>query len=267
MRVIVAEDSVLLREGLIRLLAELGHDTVAAVGDVAGLLGAAATVPVDLILTDVRMPTGAEGRGADVGRSRGIVDATSEGKASEQAFTSEAMTFQAGESRAALTLADLEGDRPITGLTAAIALRRAHPGFPVLVLTQYIEQADASALLSDGQGSVGYLLKDRVQDIDAFGSTLERVAAGETIIDPHVVAQLLVARPVASPLARLTQREREVLALVAEGFSNQAIAERLVIGLGAVEKHIASIFAKLDLPPDQASHRRVHAVLAWLKGA
>jgi DNA-binding NarL/FixJ family response regulator len=137
----------------------------------------------------------------------------------------------------------------------------------VLVLSQYVEETYARDLLADGRGGVGYLLKDRVQDLDALAATLDRVHAGETALDPQVVAQLLVRRSASSPLDALTPREREVLGQIAEGRTNIAIAERLVVTLGAVEKHVSSIFAKLGLAASDADHRRVLAVLAWLRGS
>lgn len=214
MRVILAEDSVLLREGLVRLLAEAGHQVVAAVGDAPALIRAVEQVPADLVITDVRMPPG----GTD------------------------------------------------DGLRAAIQIRAAHPVLPVLVLSQYVERSYARDLLADASGGVGYLLKDRIQDLDDFSSAIDRVLGGGTVIDPEVVAQLLTARRSGdSALDRLTARETEVLGLVAEGLSNQAIGEKLFITLGAVEKHIATIFAKLDLPPDATANRRVQAVLRWLQ--
>ncbi|MDR1807197.1 MAG: response regulator transcription factor [Propionibacteriaceae bacterium] len=213
MRLIVAEDSVLLREGLVRLVQEMGHVVVAAVGTAPDLVAAVAAEVPDAVVTDVRMPP------------------------------------------------ELTDD----GLRAAVAIRRAHPGLPVLVLSQYVEQSYARDLLADGGGGVGYLLKDRVTDLAGFADSLDRIAAGGSVLDPAVVAQLLVVHD-RSPLDRLSAREREVLALIAEGLSNQAIGERLVITDGAVEKHISNIFTKLDLPPDAAAHRRVQAVLAWLQG-
>jgi DNA-binding NarL/FixJ family response regulator len=213
MRLIVAEDSVLLREGLIRLLQEAGHEIIAAVGSAPDLVAAVQADPPDLVVTDVRMPP---------------------------------------------THTD-------DGLRAAVDLRRSHPGLGVLVLSQYVEQSYARDLLADGRGGVGYLLKDRIQDLVALDDALHRIAAGGSVLDPEVVAQLLVVQPAQSPLTRLSDREREVLALVAEGRSNTGIAQHLVITEGAVEKHISSILAKLDLPPDAGTHRRVQAVLTWLQ--
>jgi DNA-binding NarL/FixJ family response regulator len=153
------------------------------------------------------------------------------------------------------------------GVRAALEARRRHPGLPVLVLSQYVERTYAAELLSDGAGGVGYLLKDRVADPREFVDAVERVAAGGTALDPEAVAELLGARGQDGPLDELTPREREVLALMAEGRTNAAIAERLVVTGGAVEKHVASIFLKLGLRPSGADHRRVLAVLTWLSGA
>lgn len=214
MRVVLAEDAVLLREGLVRLLQEAGHTVVAAVGTAPDLLDAVREHRPDLAVVDVRMPP----------------------------------------------------DHRDDGLRAAVALRAEQPDLGVLVLSQYVEEAYARDLLADGRGRVGYLLKDRVQDLDALAGTLDRVAAGEVVLDPEVVAQLMVRRTATSPLAALSPREREVLGHMAEGRSNTAIAERLVVTDGAVEKHVSSIFAKLGLVPSDGDHRRVLAVLAWLRG-
>jgi DNA-binding NarL/FixJ family response regulator len=211
-RVVLAEDSVLLREGLVRLLQEAGHEIVAAVGDGSALVDAIAQQRPDISVVDVRMPP---------------------------THTDE-------------------------GLRAAVEVRRRIPGTPILVLSQYVERSYANDVLADGQGAVGYLLKDRVLDVDEFLDALERVANGGTALDPAVVAQLLV-RPRTSPLNALTPREREVLALMAEGHSNTSIGERMVVTDGTVEKHIGNIFAKLALPPCDQQHRRVLAVLAYLR--
>lgn len=148
------------------------------------------------------------------------------------------------------------------GLRAAIEARRVRPGLPVLVFSQYVEEIYAAELLAAGSEGVGYLLKDRVSRVDEFLEAVRRVAAGGTVLDPEVVSQLMVKR--SSPLDRLTPREREVLALMAEGLGNTAIAEKLVISEGAVHKHVGNVFLKLDLPPTDSGHRRVLAVLAHL---
>ena len=222
MRVVIAEDSVLLREGLTRLLAEAGHDVVAAAGQAEDFLREVGRHQPDVVVVDVRMPT----------------------------FTDE-------------------------GLRAALVVRGRWPDVGVLVLSQYVEERYATELLSEprkrewsgpgrwvGGGGVGYLLKDRVADLSEFLGALDRVAAGGSALDPEVVAQLLARSR--HPLAALTAREREVLALMAEGRTNAAIAAALVVGEGAVEKHINSIFAKLDLAPADRDHRRVLAVLRYL---
>lgn len=151
------------------------------------------------------------------------------------------------------------------GLRAALALRQSHPGLPVLVLSQHAERAYAEELLADGAGGVGYLLKDRVGDLAAFARAVETVAAGGTILDPEIAQQLVRQRQTNGPLERLTAREREVLTLMAEGRTNAAIGSALFLSDGAVEKHISSIFTKLDLPADAEGHRRVLAVLTWLR--
>jgi DNA-binding NarL/FixJ family response regulator len=210
---VVADDAVLLREGLIRLLEENGHQVVAAVGDGPSLVDAIGTHRPDVSIVDVRMPP---------------------------SHTDE-------------------------GLRASVEARRLVPGTPILVLSQYVEVSYADDLLADRRGAVGYLLKDRVAEIADFLETLARVAGGGTVLDPEVVTQLVVRRGRA-PLDALTQREREVLALMAEGTSNTAIARRLVVTEGAVEKHVKNIFTKLDLPPDEEQNRRVLAVLTYLRG-
>jgi DNA-binding NarL/FixJ family response regulator len=214
-RVVLGEDSVLLREGLLRLLQEAGHEVVAAVGDADGLLAAIAETAPDVAVVDVRMPP---------------------------TFTDD-------------------------GLRAALEARRAQPGLGVLVLSQYVEETYARDLLADGGRGVGYLLKDRVQDLDALVDALDRVASGGSVLDPDVVAQLLVRRPASDPISELTPRERTVLSLIAEGRSNTAIADLLIVSEGAVEKHISNIMRKLDLQPSEADHRRVLAVLLYLRGA
>ncbi|MFG1686300.1 response regulator [Nonomuraea sp. NPDC049269] len=212
MRVVLAEDSVLLREGLVRLLDAAGMRVVAAVDDAESLLRAAEEHLPDLVVTDVRMPP---------------------------THTDE-------------------------GLRAALVLRREHPGISVLVLSQYVEERYAARLLASASGGVGYLLKDRVADVTDFIDALRRVAAGGTALDPEVVAQLLL-RGHSDPLDRLTPREGEVLKLMAEGRSNAGIGQELVLSEGAVGKHIGNIFAKLDLSPAEGDHRRVLAVLQFLK--
>jgi DNA-binding NarL/FixJ family response regulator len=211
MRVVLAEDSALLREGLVRLLDEAGATVVAAVADGLALVTAVDEHRPDVAVVDVRMPP---------------------------TFTDE-------------------------GLRAALELRRRVPGTGVLVLSQYVEETYAEDLLGSGAG-LGYLLKDRVSRLDDLIDALERVAAGGTVLDPEVVAALFAHRRRADPLARLSPREREVLALMAEGRTNAAIGRALVVGQGAVEKHISAIFTKLDLPPSGDDHRRVLAVLRWL---
>lgn len=211
MRVVIAEDAVLLREGLAGLLERFGHTVAAAVGDAPALIEAVAAHRPDVVVTDVRMPPG---------------------------FADE-------------------------GLRAALELRRRDPALPVLVLSQYVEQTYAGELLETGAG-IGYLLKDRIGDVREFVEALDRVAAGGTVVDPEVVRQLLRRRR--DPLARLTPREHEVLGLIAEGRSNASIAKELYVTEAAVAKHIAGIFAKLDLPPAADGHRRVLAVLAYLRG-
>ncbi|MEV6488446.1 response regulator transcription factor [Actinoplanes sp. NPDC051633] len=213
MRVVIADDAVLLREGLIRLVEENGHTVVAAVGDGPALVGAVTEHRPDVSIVDVRMPP---------------------------SHTDE-------------------------GLRAAVEARSLVPGTPVLVLSQYVEVSYAEDLLADRAGAVGYLLKDRVSEVADFLDALDRVAGGGTVLDPEVVSQLLVRRRRDDPLRSLTPREREVLSLMAEGRSNTAIARRLVVTDGAVEKHVRNIFTKLDLPPDDEQHRRVLAVLTYLQ--
>jgi DNA-binding NarL/FixJ family response regulator len=207
-RVILAEDSGLLREVLSRALAEHGAEIVAAVDTPAGLHAAAEQTPADVYVVDVRMPP---------------------------TFTDE-------------------------GIRAALELRRRDSDAKVLVLSQYVEERYARELIADRADGLGYLLKDRVADVREFVGAVERVAAGGTALDPEVVRQLLVRRPADA----LTPRERDVLQLMAEGRSNAGIARALVITDGAVEKHIRNIFATLRLPPSDADHRRVLAVLTWL---
>ncbi|MBM9621407.1 response regulator [Streptomyces zhihengii] len=212
LRVVLAEDGVLLREGLTALLERFGHQVVAAVGDATALREAVAAHEPDVVVTDVRMPPG---------------------------FQDE-------------------------GLRAAIALRAERPSLPVLVLSQYVQREYAAELLDTGDGTgVGYLLKDRVGQVEEFVAALARVAGGGTVVDPEVVRQLLRRRR--DPLAALTPREREVLALVAEGRSNAAVARELTVTEAAVGKHIGNILAKLGLPPAEDTHRRVLAVLTYLR--
>jgi DNA-binding NarL/FixJ family response regulator len=215
-RVVIAEDLALLREGLVALLREHDIDVVAQVEDGTGLLRAIAGHQPDLAIVDVRLPP---------------------------TFTDE-------------------------GLRAAIEARRRQPALGVLVLSQYVETAYASELIGENTAGVGYLLKERIGDIRAFLDALERVAAGGTVLDRQVVKQLLLPREHSEDaLASLTSREREVLALMAEGRSNTAIADSLVVTQGAIEKHITNIFSKLDLPACDDDHRRVLAVLAYLRVA
>ncbi|MFC6704046.1 response regulator [Flexivirga alba] len=212
MRIVVADDSTLLREGVQLILGDAGHQVVAGVGDGTTLVEAALRERPDLIITDVRMPPS----GTD------------------------------------------------EGLRAAVRIRQEWPDAPILVLSQYVVEAYADELLAAGTGGIGYLLKDRVGDIDEFLAAVDSVASGGTVLDPQVVAQLMTRRR--DPLASLTPREREVLSRMAQGMSNAAIAARLVVTSGAVEKHTQRIFAKLQLSPDDtAGHRRVLAVLAFLR--
>lgn len=211
--VMIAEDSVLLREGLVRLLAECDFDVVLAVEEPRPLLEALDSSTPDLVLMDVRMPP---------------------------TFTDE-------------------------GLRAALEIRQKHPDVAVLVLSQYVEQAYASELLTSHAGKVGYLLKDRVADVVEFTQTLERVIGGGTALDPEVVAQLLTRAQNDDPLEQLTPREKDVLAKMAEGLTNGAIAEALFVTDGAIEKHVSNIFAKLGLYPTDHDHRRVQAVLKYLE--
>ena len=211
MRVVIAEDNALLREGLELLLSHNGVEVADTVGNAPTLLEALAAHRPDVAVVDVRLPP---------------------------SFRDE-------------------------GLRAAIEARRRWPGLAVLVLSQYVEGVYASELLADGAGGVGYLLKDRVARVEEFLDALRRVAAGGTALDPEVVTELF-ARDHGRPLDALTPREREVLALMAQGHANATIAELLVVTDRAVSKHIAAIFAKLGLPPTDTGHRRVLAVLAYL---
>ncbi len=214
MRIVIAEDTPILRDGLRQLLTERGHEVVAAVADAAALLTAVAADPPDVAVVDIRMPP---------------------------TFTDE-------------------------GLRAAVTLRQDHPDVGVLVFSQWIETRYAQELLAGRAAGVGYLLKDRVADVDEFVDALERVGRGGTALDPEVVTQLFGAGRRRDALDTLTPREREVLALMAEGRSNAAIGEALVVTERAVEKHVRNIFTKLDLPPSDTDHRRVLAVLRFLEG-
>ena len=211
MRAVIAEDSVLLRIGVVRVLEMAGFEVAAEVGDAEALLAAVAEHRPDIAVVDVRMPPG---------------------------FTDE-------------------------GVRAALVVKRQWPKTAVLLLSQYVEERYATDLLSANTSGIGYLLKQRVADVEEFAATLRRVAAGGTALDPQVVSQLLVRRH-SGPLDRLTPREREVLELMAGGRSNAGIAEQLVVSESAVAKHINNIFAKLDLPKADADHRRVLAVLHFL---
>lgn len=215
MRLVLADDSVLLREGMTRLLSEAGFEVVAQVGNPEDLLAAVSEHRPDVVIVDIRMPP---------------------------THTDE-------------------------GLRAASAIRAEHgTAVGVLVLSQYVETTFALRLVADGAGGVGYLLKDRVEDLDDFADAIRRIAHGGSVIDPEVVAQLVGRRRAGVPLDDLTVREREVLALMAEGRSNQAICERLFLAPKTVEAHIASIFSRLELAPAPDDHRRVLAVLAHLRG-
>ncbi|MET7969698.1 response regulator transcription factor [Micromonospora sp. NPDC005305] len=214
MRVVIAEDLALLRDGLIRILEAFGCQVVAAVDNGPSVLPALIAHRPDVAVLDVRLPP---------------------------TFTDE-------------------------GLQAALRARAEIPGLSVLVLSQHVEQLYARELLSDRLGGVGYLLKDRVSHVDQFVDAVRRVAAGGTVMDPEVVAQLLASRSGAGPLDELTAREREVLGLMAEGRSNAAVAARLFVTEKAVNKHINNIFSKLRMPPSGDDNRRVLAVLAYLHG-
>lgn len=213
MRVVIAEDLVLLRDGLTSILEANGIEVAAALTDTSSLADILTAEQVDLVILDVRMPP---------------------------TFTNE-------------------------GLLAAIDARRAHPGLPVLVLSQYVEQLYARELLSSGDGALGYLLKDRVADVPAFIDAVRQVAAGGTVLDPKVIASMVTHHQARTPIGDLTPREREVLALMAEGRSNAGIAEQLVVTERAIGKHINNIFTKLGLPADTEGHRRVLAVLEYLQ--
>ena len=213
MRVVVAEDSVLLREGVVRLLEECGLEVVGQAGDADELLRKVGAHKPDVAVVDIRMPP---------------------------------------------TNTD-------DGLRAALEIRRSHPDTGVLVLSQYVEEAYAVELVADSAEGVGYLLKDRVADVDRFVDSVRRVGEGGSALDPEVVSRLLGRRRREDPLGELTPREREVLGLMAEGRSNGAIADQLVVTERAVEKHVTSIFGKLSLAPAAEDHRRVLAVLTFLR--
>ncbi len=219
MRILICEDSVLLREGLVRLLEHSGHEVVAALSDAHTLTETVAEKNPELCILDVRLPP---------------------------SFTDE-------------------------GIRGALELRRIHPSLPILVLSQYVEEQYASELIGTGGGSstggIGYLLKDRVADVSDFVDALERVGAGGTVLDPEVVSQLLTRRRQDERMQRLSDRERTVLASIAEGLSNHAIAQQLFLSLATVEKHITSIFQKLELEQDESGNRRVLAALAHLENS
>jgi DNA-binding NarL/FixJ family response regulator len=212
-RVAIAEDAVLLREGLTRLLREEGFDVVGQCGNAEELLVKVRSYPLDVVIVDVRLPP---------------------------------------------THSD-------EGLRAALEIRKSHPSIGVLVLSQYVEVGLAMKLLADSAEGVGYLLKDRISDVKDFLAAVRRVANGGSAVDPIIVSTLLSRRRSDDPLERLTPREREVLVLMAEGSSNQGIADRLVITVRAVEKYVSSIFGKLGLPSTGTESRRVLAVLAFLR--
>jgi DNA-binding NarL/FixJ family response regulator len=214
-RIVLADDALLLREGIARLLGEAGFDVVAQAGDATSLLSAVREHHPDVAITDIRMPP---------------------------THTDE-------------------------GLRAAESIREEHgEAVGVLVLSQYVDTTFALRLVADGSGGMGYLLKDRVDDLEDFADAVRRIARGGSVIDPEVVAQLVGRRRARVPLDDLTEREREVLALIAEGRSNQAICDRLFLAPKTVEAHIANIFSKLELLPAPDDHRRVLAVLAHLRG-
>ncbi|MEA2589478.1 MAG: hypothetical protein QOH66_2405 [Actinomycetota bacterium] len=213
MRIVIAEDSVLLRAGLMRLLDDAGEDVIAAVADGDALVAAVELHQPDLVIVDVRMPP-----------------------------------TQTDE-----------------GVQAARVIRTRWPNVAILVLSQYVEERYAGELIAGGTSGLGYLLKDRIADVADFVAAVRRVGDGGAVLDPEVVSQLLARSRRHDPLEHLTPREREVLCLMAEGKSNTALAEQLLLSSSAVEKHISSIFTKLDLHPTEHDHRRVLAVLRWLE--
>ncbi len=215
MRILICEDSVLLREGIVRLLSDAGHDVVAALADTDGLDEAVAASDPALCILDVRLPP---------------------------TFTDE-------------------------GIRAALRLRSVAPELPLLVLSQYVEERYASELIAAQGGALGYLLKDRVADVAEFLDSVTRIAQGATVLDPEVVAQLLSRQSRGSKMAQLTDRERQVLALLAEGKSNQAIAAVLYLSEASIEKHITAIFQKLGLEADERGNRRVLAALAHIENS
>ena len=210
-RIVLAEDSMLLREGLVRLFDEAGFEIVASFGDADSLLARIDELNADLAVLDVRMPP----------------------------------TFRD------------------EGVRAAVQLRRTHPSIGILLLSQYAEEQYATELLAAGDSGVGYLLKDRISSLDELQEAVTRISAGGTVLDEQVVRQMFARRR--DPLEALTPRERDVLGLMAEGRTNQGIANSLVVGVGSVEKHVTSILAKLGIDDTGSSHRRVLAVLAWLR--
>lgn len=213
LRVVIADDAVLLREGLARLLTEAGMNVAGMAGDAAGLLELAGAVRPDVVLADIRMPP----------------------------------------------------TQTTEGLKTALRIRRQWPGTAVVVVSQHVETEHLFELLADDPRGIGYVLKERVADVGQFTDAIRRVAAGESVIDPEVVGRLVARRRRDSPLETLTGRELAVLALMAEGRSNQAIAGQLYMSLKTVETHVGSIFAKLTLPPAAHDHRRVLAVLTYLR--
>lgn len=210
-KVVLAEDSTLLREGLVRLLTEAGFEVVGAYGDAQALLAALDEDQPDVAMLDVRLPPG---------------------------FTDE-------------------------GIRAALELRRSHPGVAILTLSQYLESLYAEELFASGQGGLGYLLKERVTSLESLTDAINRVNAGGTALDPKVVSGLL--RSKRDPLASLSEREAQALELMAQGYSNTEISRQMTIGVGTLEKHIAAVFSKLDLADTGTEHRRVRAVLTWLR--